>query len=168
MVDQYKYRNITMKKNKTHGGLTLLECLAVLFILALLASLALPMLKFKHSGDQVANALHRHLELAKSHSVKTQKVVTVCPSADGLHCSQDWQQGYIVLDASGKVLRHVDTSAQLEQFFWRGLSANNRLHFDVRQNFSGLNGHFYLKNTENSVQKVIINGVGRVRVDKVE
>ena len=82
-------------------GFTLVELLSVLAILAILAGVALPSFsdltgdtRTRTTRSELATALNSARLAAVSRGVH----VVVCPSADGVLCSDDaqWQRGWLV------------------------------------------------------------------------
>lgn len=79
-------------------GFTVVELMITLVIAAVLLALAAPAFT-----DLIANnrmraevfALRGLLMEARSEAVTERNNVTVCPSNDGLDCSDDWNEGYI-------------------------------------------------------------------------
>lgn len=85
----------------TLRGLTLVELLVVLVIVAILLGLGVPSFSRLMDHTRVATAAQRlqaHLSLARSEAVRRGLRVTLCKSADGLTCAAagGWQQGWIL------------------------------------------------------------------------
>ena len=82
------------------AGLTLVEALVAMAILALVLGLAVPAMSHAsaaaHAGQAQA-ALFDTLVAAMSHATTTQVEVVVCPSVDGARClgGGDWTGGWI-------------------------------------------------------------------------
>lgn len=86
---------------RANRGVTLIELLAALSILALLTVAATPMLTRWSRGNRLTagiNRFHRTLALARSQAVEHSAHVVVCKSRDGRRCvtSGGWEQGWIV------------------------------------------------------------------------
>ena len=82
-------------------GLTLLELLVVLALLAVLVGLAVPALGGLWQARQVqaaGEALVADLRRARSEAMQRATTVAVCSSTDGQSCSLDaaWREGWIV------------------------------------------------------------------------
>lgn len=85
----------------TRRGFTLYELLLTLGLVALLVSLGIPAFGSMIAKNRQAvelNALFHAFHLARKESVVHRKVVSLCPSADGLSClpGKDWSPGWIV------------------------------------------------------------------------
>lgn len=89
-------------------GLTLLELLLVLAMMAVLTSLAAPSFRslwLQHSVGSAAEALLGDLRYARSESLKRARPVLVCQSSNGTSCTRDkaaWAAGWLVfVDSNG-------------------------------------------------------------------
>ncbi|HEL4242820.1 TPA: prepilin-type N-terminal cleavage/methylation domain-containing protein [Stenotrophomonas maltophilia] len=77
-------------------GLSLIELVAALAALAILCSLALPPLarQLDHwHADMVRMRLVSVFNSARATALTHRRPVTVCPSQDGIECSDDWVRG---------------------------------------------------------------------------
>ena len=109
-------------------GLTLLECLVALAVMAILTVLAVPGFRdllVKRSVLLTAEALVGDLRFARSEAIKRGTQVSVCRSANGSACSAtgNWVEGWIVfvdrntkgaVDPGDEVLRVQARQPQLE------------------------------------------------------
>ena len=152
----------------TQAAFSLLEFLLVMACLITLFTMSIPLFSSKHSVSVrvVAHRLQQHLELAKSISMNTQQTVTVCGSINGLTCSDDWQQGYMVFtDVNSPVLfQRMEKSIMNIQ--WRGFASTKQLHFMPKWQQSTSNGSFILEDSLGNRQKIIINRLGRIRIEQ--
>ena len=94
-------------KFNTHG-LTLLELLLVLTMMAVLTSLAAPSFRslwVQRSVSLAAEALLGDLRYARSEALKRARPVLVCQSSNGTSCTRDsaaWASGWLVfVDSNG-------------------------------------------------------------------
>ena len=103
-------------------GFTLYELLITLALLAVLATLALPSfstLSAKSRQSAEISALFHAFHQARKESIMRRRVVSLCPSSDGLTCARtkDWSDGWLLFyDPSGTgwpgngiVTRHTGT-----------------------------------------------------------
>ncbi|MDH5227133.1 MAG: GspH/FimT family pseudopilin [Gammaproteobacteria bacterium] len=90
-------------------GLTLVELMITIFIMAVLAMLAVPSFRDASLGSRLsaaANSLHGSIQIARSEAIKVNAPITLCASSDGSTCATggDWDQGWIVMTADNVVL----------------------------------------------------------------
>ena len=90
-------------------GMTLVELLFTLLVLAILVAMAAPSFRDASLGGRLtatANSLLGSIQVARSEAIKANAPTTLCASADGLTCavSGDWDQGWIVLDSADNVI----------------------------------------------------------------
>lgn len=82
-----------MKTTSSSKGLTLVELLVVISLLALLATKAMPSFnKLIQNSQRTAaiSELRQFLTLARRHSVMTGQIVTVCPTEPDGKCGRNW------------------------------------------------------------------------------
>ena len=100
-------------------GITLIELIFTLAIVAVLASLSAPALGnlIQRSHSRSAHAmLVGSLGLARMSSVSTHRETIVCPSSDHAHCSDGiwWQRGWIVFEDANQNNRRDEDEPLLE------------------------------------------------------
>ncbi len=95
---------------KNNSGLTLVELLVTVAVVAILAIIAPPMLaNILDSNRSIAqyNQLAGSLALARSEAIKRGVVISVCGSSDGATCdTANWESGWLVftdIDRDGVV-----------------------------------------------------------------
>ncbi|MFT3792100.1 MAG: GspH/FimT family pseudopilin [Rudaea sp.] len=101
------------------SGLTLIELIFTLAILAVLTSVSAPALGSLIDGAHSRSArgiLLGSLSLARMTSVSTYREVIVCPSADHSSCTGDlwWQHGWIVFEDTNQNNRRDDDEPLIE------------------------------------------------------
>lgn len=98
-----------MRKNE---GVTLIELMVVLVVLAILIGLAAPGLRsllVRWAADTAAASLVDDFRLARSEAIKRNDFVTICRSTDGVSCAGQagsWHTGWLVFvdrDSDGVV-----------------------------------------------------------------
>lgn len=95
-----------MNCTNKQGGLTLLELMVGISVLAIILSIGVPgfqSIMQSSRATSIANDLLGHLQLARSEAVRRAQTVTLCPSSDGENCDgSDWEVGWLLLaDPSG-------------------------------------------------------------------
>ncbi len=89
------------KQVSSERGVTLIELLVALSILAILLAVGVPALSQFSVNSRLshyANSIFSDLALARSEAIKRNRRVVLCKSSDGLTCTNtgDWSQGWIV------------------------------------------------------------------------
>lgn len=94
-------KNTAMSCALNQRGMTMLELLIVITMVAILASMAVPSFNSSMARTQL-NGMRSNLasamQLARSEALKRKAPVTVCTSSDQNGCSggTDWQSGWII------------------------------------------------------------------------
>ncbi len=82
-----------------YTGLSLLELLISLCVIAALLGISLPdfnELRQSMAGDVTMRKLATAVQLGKSTAIAQRTTVTLCRSADGIGCNGDWNNGVLV------------------------------------------------------------------------
>lgn len=99
-------------------GLTLVELLVTLAVVAVLASVAIPSFAELHRSQQVraqAHSLMAAVMVARGSALSGQRSVTLCPWSTSLeHCAGAYSDGYAVVDADGVPIRIWSVASELE------------------------------------------------------
>ena len=160
---------------RRQSGITLLELLVTLSIIAIVLTLGIG--GFRHliastRMTNVTNTLIAHMQLARSEAIKRGTDVSLCPSPDGKTCvaggDGSWEIGYIVrIDSTGEVLRRVDGPEM------RGVTLTNSrggspIVFKADGSAGGSNCTLTVCDRGDSSYKrgVVVSNVGRVRVSE--
>jgi len=82
-------------------GVTLLELLAVMLVVAILFGIGVPSYRYVTNDNRVASeidSLLGDMQYARSEAVKEGQMVTVCPSLNQTQCdaTNHWEEGWIV------------------------------------------------------------------------
>lgn len=157
-------------------GLTLVELMIVVAVLAILSALAVPsfseMLRRQHISGQV-NALFSMVYMARSEAIKRNTVVTVCKSLDGENCGGDWSDGWLMFadpDADGE-RSASETSittgeiAENTSVSWTAFGSDNYLRFSPQGLTLAQNGTFRVcdKQGVTKPRAVVVSKTARVR-----
>jgi len=161
-------------------GLTLIELMVVISIIAILASLTAPSFtdmirRQKVSGE--SNVLFSLVYLARSEAIKRNSIVTICKSNDADQCGGNWSDGWIVFqdndeDGSrdaGEMLISSGTIGNDYQLNWTAFGSNNYIRFTHNGLTLAQNGTFKLCPADNDAKyarAVVISKTARVRIPK--
>ena len=162
--------------NTQDKGFTLYELLITMVLVALLTGLAIPSLAgsiARHRQRVEINALFHAVHLARKESIMRRKVVSLCPSLDGLTCSRDrdWSAGWLIfenkdrdsppqVDSNEPVLREHRVSEHVR-------IDGNRKGFTLRATFlRATNGTFVFCDPHGRItpKALVISYTGRPRV----
>jgi type IV fimbrial biogenesis protein FimT len=160
------------------SGFTLLELMASLATLGILATISVPnlsaMLQDK-AAEALINDLARTMSMARASAVFQGQMVTMCRSRDGTGCNSQWHEGILVfldrdadrqVDADDVVL-HMTPAAKLPgTLILRSFPARQYLQFTPAGVINNQTGNFTWcpadKNPQRA-QQLIFNITGRVR-----
>jgi len=161
-------------------GFTLVELMIIISIFGILMSMSIPsfegMLKRQKASGE-ANNLVSLIYLARSEAIKTNQVVTICRSADGLECGNDWKDGWMMFvdnnrngakEADERIIRsgHAGNGYQVS---FRAFGSNRYLRFTPLGITLSQNGTFKLCPEDNDsryARAVIISKTARARLAK--
>jgi len=157
-------------------GFTLFEVLIVLTITAILMSLSAPSF-YAYSAKSDAKAIIQKLSglvrLARNNAVNHQSSTLLCPSKDGLKCSQNWQEGILIFEDrnNDKQLNKTEAliysqSPLIEKGSVRWSALHNHLSFSG-DGLSGSNAGSFIYCPEDNNPKyanaLIISFSGKIR-----
>jgi len=99
---------------RTGNGFTLFELVLTLALVAIIVASALPSFEdtiARHRQTVEINALFHAVHVARKTSIVRRRVVSLCPSTDGLNCadSHDWSTGWILFENADR-----DSPAQVD------------------------------------------------------
>jgi type IV fimbrial biogenesis protein FimT len=85
--------------HKNSAGLTLIELLITVAVLAILIAAGVPSFRELLKNTEItaqANELLTAIHFARSEALKRARPVSICRSSDGTTCGSDWQDGWLV------------------------------------------------------------------------
>ena len=163
-------------------GVTLIELMVVIAIVAILAGVAVPsfsQLIADTSLSSQANGFMADARFARSEALKRGVTVMMCPSANPMDASpacttdREWKPGWIVfLDANANsifdpaelVLRRQDALSSIAS----ATSTATAFRFNSEGRAAGVNGNLLFTSSNNSgdvfPRRLCINSIGKVRV----
>ncbi|MGH8459519.1 MAG: GspH/FimT family pseudopilin [Nevskiales bacterium] len=160
-------------------GFSLVELIAAVALLAILASIAVPSFQNLLQRNRIAgsaNLLLTHIQLARIRAIMDAATVVICPSPDGATCvadSRGWSQGWLVFsDADYRLpprLDPEDTLLLAHQNSSARASVNTSLtHLRYSPSGSASMGSFVLCGGGDSktARAIIVNIAGRARISR--
>lgn len=163
-------------RHKKHLGFTLIELIVTIAVLAILATWAVPGFQQFSARNEVAAEVMRlktALALTRNTAITRRTTITLCPSADGSGCAitnnadgKAWLALLAIFEGRGEpgdaLLRTLGES-RLPTLTYR--NDNRPVRYDALGRSGGYNGTFRLCGRLTSGAKVIVNNIGRVRVE---
>ncbi|RAH36841.1 MULTISPECIES: GspH/FimT family pseudopilin [Halomonas] len=157
-------------------GFTLIELLVALAVLVIMATVAVPGFQRMMARNEVAAEVMRlksALAMTRSAAITRRSTVTLCPTVDMTQCRIDnnadgkaWLATLAIFEGRGEpgdaLLRSFDES-RLPSLTYR--NDNRPVRYAALGRSSGYNGTFRLCGRHEEGARVIVNNVGRVRVD---
>jgi type IV fimbrial biogenesis protein FimT len=160
-----------------HGsGFTLLECLIVISLLAILLVQGIPALRdygLRQRMSAAMHALHSHLAMARDDAVRFNVDMVICPGHTNSGCRDDsnWDSGWLVFeDLNGDHAfqdgeRLVAAEPGLEHIMIRSSGGRRYLRFVPNGSSPGSNSSisFCDLRGQAAARKLIISNLGRIR-----
>ncbi len=166
-----------MRRGAHSAGVTLLELMIVLSIIAVLGTLAVPSFSnLMHDSGRTAavNSFVHSLYLARSEAIKRGQVVALCKSSDGKQCTNkapDWSGGWMVFvneDRDDPPVRESNEEViSVYQGWPSGHITSNRASYSFRAYTQAVvNGTIVFCDARGSAhaRAVIISHTGRPRI----
>jgi type IV fimbrial biogenesis protein FimT len=162
-------------------GLTAIELLVALTILAVLATIGLPSFHHVLMEIRLKNAVsdfHSVLQLARSEAIMRNRFVVVCPSSDGESCAQhtNWHAGGILFVSADTGSESAAPDALLRTYSSPGsditATTNHRRRVVYRPNglASGYNATFTFCDPRGDAhaRALVLANSGRVRFSRTQ
>ncbi len=162
---------------KGHGsGFSVLECLVVICILAILLVQGVPALRdygLRQRMSAAMHALHTQLAMARNDAIRSGTEIVACPGNRETGCRSDshWDPGWIVFDdANGD--RQFQTTEKLlaaepglQHLMIRSSSGRPYLRFVANGSAPGSNSSISFCDVRGPVaaRKLVISNLGRIR-----
>lgn len=161
---------------RRHAGLTLIELIVVIAVLAIIATIGVPgFQKFTARNEVAAEVMRLKSALAKTRSaaITRRTTVTLCPTADMIQCQitnnasgEAWRATLAIFEGRGEAgdpLLRTFGESRLPALTYR--NDDRPVRYKALGRSGGHNGTFRLCGRRNEGASVIVNNVGRVRVD---
>lgn len=160
-----------------HGsGFTVLECLVVISILAILLVQGMPALRdygLRQRMSAAMHALHSHLATARNDAVRSSVDIVICPGQPASGCRADsiWDSGWLVFEdlngdhayQTGERLLAVEPG--LENIMIRGSVGRRYLRFVANGSSPGSNTSISFCDLRgpDAARKLVVSNLGRIR-----
>ncbi len=164
-----------------NNGWTLVEVIAVLTILTLLAGTGAPHLSTwlqNTAQSTVFNTLHHLTTFARAKAIKDNDYFTVCASEDQKHCNGQWNKTLIVfndtnqnetVDSDETLFRTLSFPKSTPCLQWNAGARKTYLQFKPSGATNGTAGHFRFCDTSanSSQQSLVVSFSGRTSIRKL-
>ena len=156
-------------QTRTQWGLTLIEMLVFMAILAIILQVALPAWQdfiMKNRSQALQHSIERAVQLSRSQAVISKTNVELCGSQDQHTCSNDWSDGWVIrvqsLNGQPGQPSHVHTLDRRHlQLQWAGFRP--KIVFNANGYSSSSNGLFFVCRDVKIDWQLILNRQGRLR-----
>lgn len=162
---------------EAHGsGFTVMECLIVISILAILLVQGVPALQdygLRQRMSAAMHALHSHLAMARNDAVRFNVEIIACPGNEMGGCRDDsnWDAGWLVFEDLNGDRQHQETERLLaaepglEQIMIRSNNGRRELRFLPNGTAPGSNSSISFCDMRGPLlaRKLVISNLGRIR-----
>ena len=167
-----------MGKMTRNTGLSLLELLLAIALLAIILAATAPSLGGiieQRRGDEAMRLLRSAIEFTRGEAVSSGGLATLCPSADGQSCGGRWREGMIafmdrngdrVPDSGDALPRAFRFSAPAGNLRWRSFGNRQYLQMTAMGFTRNQNGSFTwcpANGDARQARQLILNAAGRLR-----
>jgi type IV fimbrial biogenesis protein FimT len=135
-------------------GYTLIEMVVVFVIVSLLALMMVPSyhsMRMRVQADAAICQLYRAVQLARTAAIRTNRLVTLCPTQTGESCAGDWSKGYMIfIDVMGQgqrqkddpVIQRFSPVSKDDEITWKSFRVKNYVQMNSFGFTNFLNGTF--------------------------
>lgn len=152
---------------QNNNGFTLIELLLVLTIIILFSFAVIPAfdnIVKKAQSQKLSSQLLRAINLTRNEAVVRGISITLCGSKNGSICSNEWQNGFIIITNENKALFSFTHHAK-GVLHWRGSLGRTNLEYLPSGLTNNEDGTFwYCENNHDAVWAIVINLAGRARL----
>lgn len=160
-----------------HGtGFTVLECLIVISIMAILLVQGVPALQdygLRQRMSAAMHALHSHLATARNDAIRFNVEIVACPGSEVTGCRDDsnWDKGWLVFEDLNGDRQHQETERLLaaepglDQIMIRSNIGRRELRFLPSGTAPGSNSSISFCDMRGPLlaRKLVISNLGRIR-----
>ncbi len=164
--------------HKSQTGFTLIELMIVLLIVSVVSAIGGPIFNETIKRNRLrtqADRILTTLNLTRSEAVKRNQSVSICRSSDGVSCTGDWEDGWIVFtnrDGDDTVDAGVDQVIRVYRGINKGYTlsgtiAASTLTYFGDGSYAGGAGTINICSPDANVEQgwsLMLNKVGRPRV----
>ena len=150
-------------------GFILVELLALLAVLIVLLTLAIPSMQHLLTQNRVetqVSSLTNGLYYARSEAIARHEKVTFCSSMNQKNCGGSWRDGQVVLDVQGHVLRVFSPLPDQDNLFWNSSGGTDEVVVWLPTGYTnGQRGTFYYCAGNHSVEQsrsIVLLDTGRI------
>lgn len=180
---QIDHRHSQNFKYHSTRGITLIELMTVIAIIAITLGIGIPgisaMIQINRMAS-VMNTLSANFALARSEAVTRNREIVICKSQDGQFCTHKggWEQGWIIFEDSNgnesrdkeeRRFRVQDALAPGIKVSFSAFRSSNYIHY-WPSGFTKMNGTFTFcpQNHSQQAKAMILSKVGRLRISKTK
>lgn len=157
-------------------GFTLVELAVTVSIAAVLATVALPGLNALLDRQRTSSALSSlvtHLQSARLAAVAHRRPVVLCPTPDGVQCTEgsDWSTGWLMyIDHEGTLDDHIlrmDLTPRSRELLINASAGRTRVRYLPDGRSAGTNLTIHVcDRSGHRLGAVVVNNAGRPRIER--